>query len=168
MVKTRRGLNTSGKATKGNKKGVVPSDDTCMDVEYLIVNQEVQKAKRQKSTIKGKGSKTHVFTSMEDDQVFCPTPIRSLPPFNATYGVVHGEIPKVHNNYLPWVDYTNVRELDNPSMLCNILASQKEDILTTDDVKGLSPGFITISRKLMQGTHVADIPLVTTDIGGAS
>ncbi|GAA0139927.1 hypothetical protein LIER_35157 [Lithospermum erythrorhizon] len=29
-------------------------------------------------------------------------------------------------------------------------------------------GFITISPKLMQGTHVADIPLVTIDTGGGS
>ncbi|GAA0142648.1 hypothetical protein LIER_03495 [Lithospermum erythrorhizon] len=114
MVKTRRGLNTSGKATTCKKKGVGPSDDTCMEVESPVVNQEVQKAKWQKSTIKEKWSKTPVSTSMEDDLVLCPTPIRSLLPFNATYGVIHGEIPEVHNDYLPWVDYTNVRELDNP------------------------------------------------------
>ncbi|GAA0170952.1 hypothetical protein LIER_41053 [Lithospermum erythrorhizon] len=46
-----------------------------------------------------------------------------------------------------------------PSMLCSILESQKEDLLTAEDVEGLAPCFITISPKLMQGTHVADIPL---------
>ncbi|GAA0175610.1 hypothetical protein LIER_28750 [Lithospermum erythrorhizon] len=51
---------------------------------------------------------------MKNDQVLCPTPIRSLTPFNATNGVIHGEILEVHNNYLPWINYTNVLELDNP------------------------------------------------------
>ncbi|GAA0143233.1 hypothetical protein LIER_35700 [Lithospermum erythrorhizon] len=45
------------------------------------------------------------------------------------------------------------------NILCNILESEKEDLLTTEDVEGQAPGFITISPKLIQGTHVADIPL---------
>ncbi|GAA0159450.1 hypothetical protein LIER_16220 [Lithospermum erythrorhizon] len=51
-----------------------------------------------------------------------------------------------------------------PSMLCGIL----KDILTAENIEGPAPGFITISPKLMQGTHVADIPLVTTETGGVS
>ncbi|GAA0156392.1 hypothetical protein LIER_13903 [Lithospermum erythrorhizon] len=46
--------------------------------------------------------------------------------------------------------------------------SQKEDIDIAKDVEGPAPGFITISPKLMQGTHVADIPLVAVDTGGTS
>ncbi|GAA0169825.1 hypothetical protein LIER_40837 [Lithospermum erythrorhizon] len=72
MVKTPRGLNKSGKATKGRKRGVGLSDDACMEVEAPILNQKAQK-------IKGKK-----------------------------------DVPDVNNNYLPWVDYTNVCELDNP------------------------------------------------------
>ncbi|GAA0169550.1 hypothetical protein LIER_24006 [Lithospermum erythrorhizon] len=85
-----------------------------MEVDAQIVNQEAQKAKGQKSTIKGKRLKAPVSSSMEDDQVLSPTPIRSLHPFNSTYGVIHGEIPDVHNNYLSLIDYIHVRELNNP------------------------------------------------------
>ncbi|GAA0144911.1 hypothetical protein LIER_42830 [Lithospermum erythrorhizon] len=52
-------------------------------------------------------------------------------------------------------------------MLCGILESQKENILTAEDVEGPTLGFITISPKLMQGTYVADTPLATVDAGGA-
>ncbi|GAA0148609.1 hypothetical protein LIER_08001 [Lithospermum erythrorhizon] len=45
---------------------------------------------------------------------------------------------------------------------------RKEDILTATDEEGPFPDVITISPKLMQGTHVADILLVTVDTGGAS
>ncbi|GAA0173878.1 hypothetical protein LIER_27388 [Lithospermum erythrorhizon] len=55
-----------------------------------------------------------------------------------------------------------------PNMFCNILESQKEDILTAEDVEGPASGFITIGPKLMQGTHIADIPQVTAESGGAS
>ncbi|GAA0169307.1 hypothetical protein LIER_23825 [Lithospermum erythrorhizon] len=40
-----------------------------------------------------------------------------------------------------------------------ILEAQKVDILTAKDVKGPAPRFITISPKLMQGTHATHIPL---------
>ncbi|GAA0143722.1 hypothetical protein LIER_04335 [Lithospermum erythrorhizon] len=53
MVKTRKGLNMSGKATKGKKKGVGFSDDACMEVKAPILNQEAQKIKGQKLTVKG-------------------------------------------------------------------------------------------------------------------
>ncbi|GAA0185756.1 hypothetical protein LIER_33044 [Lithospermum erythrorhizon] len=85
MVKTRRGLNTSGKATKRKKKGVGLSDDACMEVEALILNQEAQKMKGKELTVKGKKSKGLGSTKFD-----------------------------VNNNYLPWVDYMNVCELDNP------------------------------------------------------
>ncbi|GAA0181473.1 hypothetical protein LIER_30248 [Lithospermum erythrorhizon] len=55
-----------------------------------------------------------------------------------------------------------------PSMLCSILQDRKEDILTAADEEGPFPGLITISPKLMQDTHVADIPLALIDAGGAS
>ncbi|GAA0163264.1 hypothetical protein LIER_39564 [Lithospermum erythrorhizon] len=46
--------------------------------------------------------------------------------------------------------------------------ANKEDILTIEDIEGLASRFIPISPKLMQGTHVADIPLVTVDTVGGS
>ncbi|GAA0184207.1 hypothetical protein LIER_31495 [Lithospermum erythrorhizon] len=45
---------------------------------------------------------------------------------------------------------------------------QKEDIVTAEDVEGPAPGFIAISPKMMQGTHVADIPLQSKDASGTS
>ncbi|GAA0141189.1 hypothetical protein LIER_02393 [Lithospermum erythrorhizon] len=35
-------------------------------------------------------------------------------------------------------------------------------------MEGLPPGTITISPKLLEGTHVVDIPLAPVDVGGAS
>ncbi|GAA0186800.1 hypothetical protein LIER_34088 [Lithospermum erythrorhizon] len=61
-----------------------------------------------------------------------------------------------------------LKPITYPSLLCSILESQKENILTFVDIEGPAFGFITISPKLMQGTHVVDIPLVTVDTGGAS
>ncbi|GAA0149515.1 hypothetical protein LIER_08666 [Lithospermum erythrorhizon] len=107
MVKTRRGLNTLDRATKWKKKGVGPSDDTWMVVEPLIVNQEAQKTK-------GRKAKTPVSTSMEEEQVFSPTKIRSIPPIDTSQDDTQEGVSLIHDNYLTWVDYTNVRELDNP------------------------------------------------------
>ncbi|GAA0162918.1 hypothetical protein LIER_18909 [Lithospermum erythrorhizon] len=55
-----------------------------------------------------------------------------------------------------------------PSMLCNILQAQKEDVLTINDSEELPPGTITISPKLLEGIYVTDIPLAQVDAGGAS
>ncbi|GAA0183962.1 hypothetical protein LIER_31285 [Lithospermum erythrorhizon] len=49
-----------------------------------------------------------------------------------------------------------------PSIICSILLVQNEDILTADDNEDPPPGVITISPKLMEGTHVADVPLGPT------
>ncbi|GAA0149559.1 hypothetical protein LIER_08704 [Lithospermum erythrorhizon] len=338
MVKTRRSLNMSERATKGKKKGVGTSDNTCIMVEPPIVNKEAQKTK-------GRKSKIPVSTSMEEEQVFSPTPIRSIPPIDTsqeevvdvsdppanpsvkdtmgktanpsvvaeksvddvgkdvpkrdgkdvlqadeivTEGVkstsdvdlgknvepsvedtIHGlkdgsssggdvlkplvddcvkdnvaegmdaDIPNVvdtepvtakavdegvddildgdiqevipedvgpkkkskkrkykksadaggavdtwSDKGLPssklivkyavldkvgvanWVPTTHTTSVSQT--FASILESQKEDILTVEDVEGPAPGFITISPKLIQGTHVADIPPVTVDTGGAS
>ncbi|GAA0177130.1 hypothetical protein LIER_29661 [Lithospermum erythrorhizon] len=43
MVKIRRGLNISGKATKGKKKGTEPIDETCMEVDPPCCEQEGSK-----------------------------------------------------------------------------------------------------------------------------
>ncbi|GAA0187516.1 hypothetical protein LIER_34804 [Lithospermum erythrorhizon] len=53
-------------------------------------------------------------------------------------------------------------------MICSILQAQNEVVLTADDTEGPLPGAITISPKLMEGTHVADIPLETVDARRAS
>ncbi|GAA0141464.1 hypothetical protein LIER_02601 [Lithospermum erythrorhizon] len=55
-----------------------------------------------------------------------------------------------------------------PSMICSILEAQKSDILTTKDIEWPAPGFITISPKLMQETHVAHIPLRATGLARKS
>ncbi|GAA0145852.1 hypothetical protein LIER_05944 [Lithospermum erythrorhizon] len=105
MVKTRRILNTSGKVTKGKKNGVGTSDDTCMEIDPPIVNVKVQKGKTPFST----------STSGVEGPVLDVIPIRSIPPVNAPQEGIQEEVqPKIHNFYLPWVDYTKVRELDNP------------------------------------------------------
>ncbi|GAA0169772.1 hypothetical protein LIER_24180 [Lithospermum erythrorhizon] len=111
----------SGNATKGKKNGVGPSDDACMMVEPVIMNKAAQKAK-------GRKSKAQYFTSMEDEPMFSLNPIRSIPPETVIHDATMEVAPEIHNNYLPWVDYINVRELDNPrSSRVNI-----ED----DDVEG--------------------------------
>ncbi|GAA0142954.1 hypothetical protein LIER_03744 [Lithospermum erythrorhizon] len=51
---------------------------------------------------------------------------------------------------------------------CKFVAIDKEDILTANDTEGLPSGTITISPKLLERTHVADIPLAPVDVGGAS
>ncbi|GAA0153329.1 hypothetical protein LIER_11595 [Lithospermum erythrorhizon] len=62
------------------------------------------------------------------------------------------------------------KDIDNP--VCpnfqSILEAQKADILTTNDVEGPASGFITISPKLMQGVHVANIPLRVVETGSGS
>ncbi|GAA0186811.1 hypothetical protein LIER_34099 [Lithospermum erythrorhizon] len=85
-----------------------------MVVERPIVNQEARMVKRKKSKDKGKGSKALVPTNMEDEPVFSPTPIRSIPLIDTTQEASRGEAPLIHNFYLPWVHYTKVRELNNP------------------------------------------------------
>ncbi|GAA0142980.1 hypothetical protein LIER_03761 [Lithospermum erythrorhizon] len=107
MAKTRRGLNTLGKATNGKKKGVGTSDDTCMVVEPPVINKGAQKAKSRRS-------KAQFSTTMEDEPVFNPMPIRIIPPIHVVHDPTMEVTPAIRNNYLPWVDYTNVRELDNP------------------------------------------------------
>ncbi|GAA0171218.1 hypothetical protein LIER_25304 [Lithospermum erythrorhizon] len=87
MVKTRRGDNTSGKATKGKKKGAGTSDDTCMVVERPVVNGEAQTAKGQKS-------KVPASTSMEEELMLNPTPIRSVPPVDITHNVIQERAAK--------------------------------------------------------------------------
>ncbi|GAA0155499.1 hypothetical protein LIER_13213 [Lithospermum erythrorhizon] len=50
----------------------------------------------------------------------------------------------------------------------NILLAQNEYILTTEDTEEPYPGVITISPKLMEGTHVANVPLAHVADEGAS
>ncbi|GAA0142873.1 hypothetical protein LIER_35648 [Lithospermum erythrorhizon] len=54
------------------------------------------------------------------------------------------------------------------SLLCCIMESQHLEILTVADEEAPSPGFITISPKLLHGTHVADIPLRAVETSDAS
>ncbi|GAA0184251.1 hypothetical protein LIER_31539 [Lithospermum erythrorhizon] len=54
-----------------------------------------------------------------------------------------------------------------PGLLCNIMEDHHPDILTTMDEEALSPGFLTVSPKLLQGTHVTNIPLRPCKIGGS-
>ncbi|GAA0167475.1 hypothetical protein LIER_22401 [Lithospermum erythrorhizon] len=85
MVRTRRGVNTPGKATKGKKNGGGPSDDACMVVEPPVVDEGAQDMKGRKSKAKGSQAPASMSTSKLEEPMFYPTPY-----------------------------YTNVRELDNP------------------------------------------------------
>ncbi|GAA0150056.1 hypothetical protein LIER_09080 [Lithospermum erythrorhizon] len=51
---------------------------------------------------------------MEDEPVFSPMPIRSIPSVAVVSDPTMEVTLEIYNNYLPWVDYKNVRELDNP------------------------------------------------------
>ncbi|GAA0173741.1 hypothetical protein LIER_27296 [Lithospermum erythrorhizon] len=55
-----------------------------------------------------------------------------------------------------------------PSMICSILLAQHNNILTTNETEGAALGVITINPKLMEGTHVVDVPLAPLDEEGAS
>ncbi|GAA0171677.1 hypothetical protein LIER_25656 [Lithospermum erythrorhizon] len=61
-----------------------------------------------------------------------------------------------------------VEPIAYPSMICNILLAQHNNILTVDETEGAAPGVITISPKLMEGTHVADVSLTPLAKEGAS
>ncbi|GAA0177123.1 hypothetical protein LIER_29658 [Lithospermum erythrorhizon] len=52
-----------------------------------------------------------------------------------------------------------LKRIPYPKMICSILLSQNNDILTSDDIEGADLGVITITPRLMEGTHVADVPL---------
>ncbi|GAA0143675.1 hypothetical protein LIER_35788 [Lithospermum erythrorhizon] len=53
-------------------------------------------------------------------------------------------------------------------MICSIILAQNNDIMTSDDIEGAAPGVITISLKLMEWTHVADVPLAPPTKEGTS
>ncbi|GAA0155644.1 hypothetical protein LIER_13330 [Lithospermum erythrorhizon] len=137
-----------------------------MEVEAPVVNQEVQKAKGQKSVVKGKWSKTHVSTSMEDDQVLSPTLIRSLPHFNGTYGVIHGEIPEVS-------EIAEVADASDPSITPSVedaMGKTVEPLVvydkSVDDVGKHVPvgDDIDLSHKDKAMTKGEKVP-TTTDLG---
>ncbi|GAA0173681.1 hypothetical protein LIER_27247 [Lithospermum erythrorhizon] len=82
-----------------------------------------------KNAQKAKGWRPKTQTSksnMEDETILSPMPLRSIPPLPIDDEVSTEEVPAIHNNYLPWVDYTNIRELDNP----------KSGLVNDDDVGG--------------------------------
>ncbi|GAA0176116.1 hypothetical protein LIER_29168 [Lithospermum erythrorhizon] len=64
--------------------------------------------------------------------------------------------------------YAGLNPIAYPSMLCSIMKAQHSDIIVADDEEAPSPGYITISPKLLQGTHVADIPLRVVETGSGS
>ncbi|GAA0176193.1 hypothetical protein LIER_29231 [Lithospermum erythrorhizon] len=115
MVRRRGGVNTSGKETKGKKKVEDSGDDACRVVEPPVVEAEAQNMKGQKLKTKEKWSKATISMRKKGDEdlVFNPTPIRSIPPLDTTHEVAKKVQPLIHNFYLPWVAYTNVREIDN-------------------------------------------------------
>ncbi|GAA0186949.1 hypothetical protein LIER_34237 [Lithospermum erythrorhizon] len=80
-------------------------------VELPVVEVQAQKGKK-KIKAKGKGSKARILTKQSriDEQVFNPTPIRSIPHADSAQEVG----PQNPILYLNWVNYTNVRNLDNP------------------------------------------------------
>ncbi|GAA0172845.1 hypothetical protein LIER_26585 [Lithospermum erythrorhizon] len=70
MIKTRREVNKSEKETKGKKKGVGPSDDSCMVVEPLMVSKGAQKVKGRK--LKASVS-TKPVTAKDADEAVLPS-----------------------------------------------------------------------------------------------
>ncbi|GAA0173985.1 hypothetical protein LIER_27473 [Lithospermum erythrorhizon] len=72
------------------------------------MHKKAQKTKSRKP--KSQSSKS----DMEDDKILTHMPLRSIPPVIIDNDSPAEEVPAIHNNYLPWVDYTNVREIDNP------------------------------------------------------
>ncbi|GAA0163497.1 hypothetical protein LIER_19345 [Lithospermum erythrorhizon] len=108
-----------GDNNRGKKNVEDGDDDACKVVEPHIVEEKTQKLKGHKKSRKGKGegSKALVSTKRrgDDTRVLNPTPLRSIPaPVDTTYEVTNVAQSQIHNNYLPWIDYTNVRNLDNP------------------------------------------------------
>ncbi|GAA0163971.1 hypothetical protein LIER_19714 [Lithospermum erythrorhizon] len=51
------------------------------------------------------------------------------------------------------------------SEIAKVIEAQQPDILTVSDEEAPSPKFITISPKLLQGTHVVEIPLRAIETG---
>ncbi|GAA0165868.1 hypothetical protein LIER_21158 [Lithospermum erythrorhizon] len=76
-------------------------------------------------------------------------PLRSIPPVVIDTNS-EAEAPAIHNNYLPWVDYTNVRELDN---------SRSSDIHNADDDVGDEKVYTEINNEEMV-EEVAEEPIV--------
>ncbi|GAA0166757.1 hypothetical protein LIER_21842 [Lithospermum erythrorhizon] len=70
--------------------------------------------------------------------------------------------------YYPKLSYAVLKPIAYPSLLYNIIESQHSNIITTADVEGPFLGILTIIPKLLQGTHVADIPLSTIETGTTS
>ncbi|GAA0138601.1 hypothetical protein LIER_34959 [Lithospermum erythrorhizon] len=103
MVKTRVGVNIFGKETKGKKKKEETSDDACIVVKPQEMEDKGQNVKGQKKSKvkrgKGEGSTTTPTTRK-----------RCLPPLDTTQEMA----PQQPTLYLPWVDVTNVREIENP------------------------------------------------------
>ncbi|GAA0182135.1 hypothetical protein LIER_30326 [Lithospermum erythrorhizon] len=81
-----------------------------MVVEPPVVQAEAHNVKGQKQKTKGKA-----FLSTqqvrEEEPVFSPTPIVSIPPIDTPQEATQGTKPLIYNFYLPWVDYTKRRML---------------------------------------------------------
>ncbi|GAA0160835.1 hypothetical protein LIER_17297 [Lithospermum erythrorhizon] len=73
--------------------------------------------------------------------------------------------PSVDDEWLPEHEPQDDNEDDQAE---DILLAQNEDILTADYTEGPSTGLITISPKLIEGTHVADMPLTPLTDEGTS
>ncbi|GAA0169261.1 hypothetical protein LIER_23787 [Lithospermum erythrorhizon] len=94
-------------------------EDACRVVEPQVVQDKSQNVKGQKKSKRGKGERSKAPASTykkgAEGPVLNPTPIRSIPHVDTTHEVIQEAQPLIHNFYLSWVDYTNVRELGNPS-----------------------------------------------------
>ncbi|GAA0166756.1 hypothetical protein LIER_21841 [Lithospermum erythrorhizon] len=79
-------------------------------------------------------------------------PIRSLPPMGTIHEVKQEVQPQIHNNYLHWVDYTNVRNLDNPR--------------TEVDDKNIDVGGDESKSEIPTAENVADETVTQIVVGG--
>ncbi|GAA0174118.1 hypothetical protein LIER_41982 [Lithospermum erythrorhizon] len=154
MVTTRGGVNTSGKETKVKKKAEESSDDACRVVEPPVVEVEAQNVKLRKLKTKGKWLKAPVSTKNKggENLVFNPTPIRNIPPVDTTLEVTQEAQPLIHNFHLPWVDYSNVRELINPKP--RNLSSKDDDIGgdgSHDEIPTMQDGIVETIAPIVEG-----------------
>ncbi|GAA0142392.1 hypothetical protein LIER_03300 [Lithospermum erythrorhizon] len=118
---------------------------------------------------------------MEDEMVFSPMPLRSIPPVLIYDESIMEETPEIHNNYLPWVDYTKAREIDNSrSSMDNVddddIGGEKshdeiiieEDVIEEEDASIVEERVIDSSCALISETASMSEPSVMPSVNDSS
>ncbi|GAA0153196.1 hypothetical protein LIER_37632 [Lithospermum erythrorhizon] len=133
MVRTRGGVNTSGKATKGKKKVEEVVDDACRVVEPPMVEAGTQKLKKQKNLKRGKGEGSNATASTrkngdedEDDVGVAIAPIVKGRVGDSSCAEIAADLSK-HTTVLSATD--SIEEGVEPSVREGVT-----DTLNTEDV----------------------------------